>query len=294
MKKITFLIILLLTFAFGGVQANEYEKTETRTSLITVKSKIKVLYKTVRPAIKDHQTIALTDTMELFTGGNKSLYQAWNKDLKDSLLDATRDKVSSGQHRVTVVYSEFQFKKITKSDNYTNWNENWETENLYKDYHKNKFFYVDYLKRQWMMSEREIPAPKWNIETETSTVLGYLCHKATTSFMGRDYEAWFTEDIPLQDGPWLFSGLPGLIMKVQDNGSKLSFEAVGIEKLKTPVIKNISEKNTVKEVSYKDYYGYKLVKYDDVKYYYVGSDGIIYFCYIDNPVKLIPIELDKK
>ena len=29
-----------------------------------------------------------------------------------------------------------------------------------------------------------------------STVLGYTCHKATTRFRGRDYIAWYTEEIP--------------------------------------------------------------------------------------------------
>ena len=29
-----------------------------------------------------------------------------------------------------------------------------------------------------------------------STILGYPCHKATTHFRGRDYIAWYTEEIP--------------------------------------------------------------------------------------------------
>ncbi len=33
---------------------------------------------------------------------------------------------------------------------------------------------------------------------------------------GRLWEAWFSPDLPFSEGPYKFSGLPGLIMKVKD------------------------------------------------------------------------------
>jgi hypothetical protein len=39
-------------------------------------------------------------------------------------------------------------------------------------------------------------------------------------------------DIPVNDGPWKFYGLPGLILKVTDNDSLFQFLAVGLQQYK--------------------------------------------------------------
>ncbi|RQE01044.1 GLPGLI family protein, partial [Prevotella intermedia] len=43
--------------------------------------------------------------------------------------------------------------------------------------------------------------------------LGMECKKATTNFRGRYWEVWYTEDIPISQGPWKLCGLPGMILK---------------------------------------------------------------------------------
>lgn len=53
----------------------------------------------------------------------------------------------------------------------------------------------------------------WQIaEDSTKTVLGYQCIMASTDYHGRKWTVWFTPEIPVQDGPWKFCGLPGLIL----------------------------------------------------------------------------------
>ena len=47
-----------------------------------------------------------------------------------------------------------------------------------------------------------IPQLQWTMARGDSTILGYLCHKATTRFRGRDYVAWYTEEIPFPYGPY--------------------------------------------------------------------------------------------
>jgi len=69
----------------------------------------------------------------------------------------------------------------------------------------------------------------WQILPDTETILSYSCQKAVTTFRGRDYEAWFTPDIPINEGPWKFCGLPGLILKVSDTRQHYVFECIGLE-----------------------------------------------------------------
>jgi GLPGLI family protein len=64
---------------------------------------------------------------------------------------------------------------------------------------------------------------KWVIGSETDSIAGYACTKATTAFGGREYVAWFTSEIPISDGPYLFTGLPGLIVKISDTRNHYDF-----------------------------------------------------------------------
>lgn len=59
------------------------------------------------------------------------------------------------------------------------------------------------------------------------------CQKATTIFLGRTYEAWFTSEIPINNGPWKFGNLPGQILQVSDTQKHYVFECTGIQSLAT-------------------------------------------------------------
>ena len=74
--------------------------------------------------------------------------------------------------------------------------------------------------------------PQWNLTSDTATVLNYFCYKASCSYHGRVWEAWFTLDIPINAGPWKLRGLPGLILKANDDRQHFVFECNGIESLK--------------------------------------------------------------
>lgn len=71
---------------------------------------------------------------------------------------------------------------------------------------------------------------RWNIRDERKEILGYNCQKATATFRGRDYEAWFTTEIPSKYGPYKFVGLPGLILSIQDSLKEYCWECIGIKK----------------------------------------------------------------
>lgn len=70
---------------------------------------------------------------------------------------------------------------------------------------------------------------EWEISDSTKTVLGYDCVMATANYHGRDWTAWFAPDIPLQEGPWKLTGLPGLILEASESTGQHSFIATGLE-----------------------------------------------------------------
>jgi len=114
------------------------------------------------------------------------------------------------------------------------WNQYSQSE-YFKDFNKNQL--TEYVRmpdggipnQQYSES---ISIQNWEILADTLTVADYLCQKAICTFRGRNYTAWFAMGIPIQNGPWKFGGLPGLILKVYDSDGLYVFECVKIESFK--------------------------------------------------------------
>jgi GLPGLI family protein len=119
-----------------------------------------------------------------------------------------------------------------KSGKDANWSEYYWSEyfkdistGLFSEYVTMPMFMVKY---NCQYSEK-VHIQNWEIHDDTLTVAGFMCQKATCRFRGRDYSAWFTVDIPINNGPWKFGGLPGLILKIYDDSMSYIFECVRIE-----------------------------------------------------------------
>ena len=67
-------------------------------------------------------------------------------------------------------------------------------------------------------------------EDEPINISGYRCNKATVSFAGRDYTAWYTLDVPAPFGPYKFWGLPGLIVKLEEVNGMYIWEMIGLSR----------------------------------------------------------------
>ena len=78
---------------------------------------------------------------------------------------------------------------------------------------------------------KEKPDFKWAISNEKAKIGEYNAQKATTDFGGRKWTAWFSTDLPFQDGPYKFNGLPGLIVKIEDANKNYSWELKGNKKV---------------------------------------------------------------
>lgn len=99
---------------------------------------------------------------------------------------------------------------------------------------------------------------KWIITTDTATFLGYKCAKAYTTLRGRSYEAWFAIEITLPVGPHLFTGLPGLVLKLKEQKGNFEFNLVSLEflKEKKPILFETKKTTLVTRKEYR-----KLVKF---------------------------------
>ena len=72
---------------------------------------------------------------------------------------------------------------------------------------------------------------QWKLSDKTKKYLHFNLQQATTNFGGRKWTAWFTKEIPLSEGPYKFTGLPGLIVLLEDDHNQYSFSLVKSKKL---------------------------------------------------------------
>lgn len=166
----------------------------------------------------------------------------------------------TGQH--SIFYSEKRFQRdsvMTKMRETKNFNfdrssmENYRTKVNYvvsKDYpqalvtFKNRLGADEYL-------YKEAQPMTWEVLPETSKIGEYAVQKAKTQYGGRLWYAWFTMDIPLPDGPYKFYGLPGLIVKVEDDKGDYSFDLKESKKVEAPAV--FSSRRPAIEIEKKDY-----------------------------------------
>lgn len=66
----------------------------------------------------------------------------------------------------------------------------------------------------------------WKIANESKQENHITLHKATTNFGGRTWTAWFNPDIPFQEGPYKFTGLPGLIYEIYDSANIFHYNLI--------------------------------------------------------------------
>ncbi len=100
---------------------------------------------------------------------------------------------------------------------------------ILKDLNNNSLKVHNIIFGQSYLYEEPIPEINWQLSDGTKEILGYECHKATARWRGRDWTAWYS-DIPFSDGPYKFTGLPGLILGLEDATGEHKFQAIGIKK----------------------------------------------------------------
>ena len=178
----------------------------------TERAEMECLYKL--SFLKDTtNTVTTDDLMVLRLNKEKSLFYSYNSYTLDSLLCS--DQGSATRMDILANGSSKYGKRIVSY-------------NILKDFRINQIDYTDNVGGEHYRYQEEQPNFNWVISTEQKKIWDYTCQKATCDFRGRTYEAWFTTEIPVKDGPWKFQGLPGLILEVYDIQKHYSFVFVGL------------------------------------------------------------------
>lgn len=175
-------------------------------ALFTARYEMTMLHDTVKPDSRQEET------MMLKVGKTASQFYSYTKYMADSLIADARSK-GAGPETMTEIVKQY-VPKITYQ--------------IFKNYPSGKVTTLDRLAMSNFRCEEENEKPVWNILPDTMTLMTYPCQKAVCHFKGRDYEAWFTPDIPRSEGPWKLYGLPGLILKVRDSEGHYTFECTAI------------------------------------------------------------------
>lgn len=138
----------------------------------------------------------------------------------------------------------------------------------------------------------ETVVPQWTMHDDEIRLLGYTAKKATTSFRGRNYSAYFTPDIPINDGPWKLYGLPGLILKAETEDGVLKFEAIGLEQVEGAGITPPENRKYGDCKNFTDYYNLLENLNRNIYLGYYNDQTFIYIPH-KNPYKYPPLELQQ-
>jgi GLPGLI family protein len=219
-KKTVFFVIYIYVWQQINAQLLPICGPRDISKMTTVDSgNMRVLY--ALNAVDINKPETYDDLQRLETGSHLSKYYSYFIYRSDSLCTDWRKKHPNAGSMPSFMGNRGKDRK---------WSEYYWSE-YFKDFSKN--VYSEYvcmpLGIQNYKYSESITAQNWILDDDTLTVTGYLCQKATCTFGGRNYTAWFTADIPVSNGPWKFGGLPGLILKVYDNDKLYIFECVHIE-----------------------------------------------------------------
>jgi GLPGLI family protein len=176
-----------------------------------------------------------TENAYLDISAEKSLFYSENRFKRDSIM---QKNFQSGGGRGSV--SRDQMEVLKSSINYS----------VEKDKNNQKIFLKDRIGRDNYSYEEERPL-NWKISSETTKIGEYKVQKAETDFGGRKWTAWFTTDLPYQDGPYKFGGLPGLIVKVEDDKGDYSFDLM--KNYKIAELPNLNQFGNTIKVKRTDY-----------------------------------------
>ncbi len=217
------LILLALSFSLTGfaqLRFNyEYSAIEPTELIVTYKQNY--LRDTTNPDF-----IRNAD-MLLFLGKSKSLFISKENYIADTIM---RHITNDEEFRAFLLDPNKPFPQFSYR--------------IFKNFPEGQLTFIEHTLDGTFKFEEDLNLFDWQICGDTATISGYKAQKATCNFGGRSWIAWFSPEIPYNDGPYKFNGLPGLVVKVHDTRNHYVFELLFIR---------IPEKGIMIDMKEKDY-----------------------------------------
>lgn len=206
MKKL-FSIFFIALFAFASAQDKDSKETANRFFY-------ELTFKPKKDSAKLEKVMAALDIVK-----DRSVYRDFTAVGQDSILKVQFDAMQKAG----------VYKDLSKSFKMPKF-----SEKIVKYYPDMKLQYIEKIASGFSpmsIGYNETEKFDWKISNDKAKIGEYNTQKATTEFGGRKWTAWFTTELPFQDGPYKFSGLPGLIVKIEDEGKNYSWVLQGNKKV---------------------------------------------------------------
>ena len=167
------------------------------------------------------------DYLTLQSGRNASVFYSEQRRLEDKLMAKNPD------YTLEIFKNNSMLEKVSKL----------EKEVIIRRYDIDQTWsHLRFDLTNWILYE-SLEKPNWVITDETDIILGFPCIKATTNFRGREWIAFFTPDIPIQEGPWKLYGRPGLILKAYDSKRHYFYEAKDINSKSPGLVEYVNNRD---------------------------------------------------
>ena len=217
MKKLTLLFAACMMFCSTNAQVvrvisstNKVESKSTPKENVDVVM-YRITYNSKMANDTTNTPYRYSETqMRLDIGQKATHFYDYIKQKRDSII---RARIKEGN---------FNFDGLPSGHNCV-----WE---YYKNYPaEGKSTFTDVVGKDEYQCVENVETPDWQlIPDSTATIMGYKCQLAKARFKGRTWFAWYTEDIPVNEGPWKLCGLPGLILRAYDLPRQYVFDAAGM------------------------------------------------------------------
>lgn len=202
MKKFILIICLILS---TSIFSQELENSTIKCNYLT-----KFLIDTTDISTKKEELTGLWigKNSSLFKSDQKAKYDSLTKEsTKKSMMNPIGGKIIIDFSKIPRAFFKPEVYKVGNSLKIFDrvWNVNYEYE-----------------------SDQKI---NWTLVDETKVISTYKCRKAVAKYRNRNITAWYTEEIPISEGPYTFKGLPGLVIEAYDDKDFFHFTLVGLKNL---------------------------------------------------------------
>ena len=220
-SKIFLAAFMLLGFYFIGFK-DQIEDSQVKSHAFLYKFDFK--HHTKRP------DLVLTDYVLVNKKGDTTFTSFYNQMRRDSISSFRK---MSSQERFDFKVNEYPYyiKKV-----------------------EDKILFSAEVGDQYFQYEEQLQF-KWNITDSIRKINSYTCQLATAIYAGRKWKAWFTQDIPMDVGPYKFQGLPGCIVEMNDTDKIFKYSLVAFKEKKEVRLDHFSSvtKKPIETTTRKDF-----------------------------------------